>query len=283
MRSLPALVLITALLAAFPATAQPADASVTAPDALAWAEIVPGLAFAPLYGDWQAEAHGKFVRFAGDLVSPMHTHTHPYHGVVVQGLVINPYDDDGDPEIMGPGTHFYVPGGTPHRTGCVSAEPCLFYTHGDAGWDLEMTDGYPAELPYEVQAEPGAMTVERTRAVLEAYAAEHDPQHLAEDAVFIDLATGQRYEGREAIGEMLHHIYHVAFDARAEDARMMVGEGSAALEAMFVGTHTGEFAGIPATGREVRVPLARYAPPAPPRRARPRPDPRQLLARHGRA
>lgn len=103
-------------------------------------------------------------------------------------------------------------------------------------------------------AGPG-MTVERTRAVLEAYAAEHDPQYLAEDAVFIDLASGQRYEGREAIGEMLHHIYHVAFDARAEDARMIVGEGAAALEAVFVGTHTGEFAGVPATGREVRVPL----------------------------
>ncbi len=103
-------------------------------------------------------------------------------------------------------------------------------------------------------AEPG-MTVERTRAVLEAYAAEHDPQYLAEDAVFIDLAFGQRYEGREAIGEMLHYIYHVAFDARAEDARLIVGEGAAALEALFVGTHTGEFAGVPATGHEVRVPL----------------------------
>ena len=104
-------------------------------------------------------------------------------------------------------------------------------------------------------ADPG-MTVERTRAILEAYAAEHDPQYLAEDAVFTDLASGHRYEGREAIGEMLHHIYHVAFDARAEDARLIVGEGTAALEAMFVGTHVGEFAGVPPTGREVRVPLA---------------------------
>ena len=100
------------------------------------------------------------------------------------------------------------------------------------------------------------MTIERTRELLEAYAADHNPQYLAEDAVFIDTATGQRHEGREAIGEMLHYVYHVAFDARPEDVRLIVGEGTAALEATFVGTHIGEFAGIPATGREVRVPLA---------------------------
>lgn len=100
------------------------------------------------------------------------------------------------------------------------------------------------------------MTIERTREIMEAYAASHDPRYLAEDAVFIDTATGQRHEGREAIGAMLHYVYHVAFDARAEETRLIVGEGEAALEGLFVGTHTGEFAGIPATGREVRVPLA---------------------------
>lgn len=244
------------LLLTTPALAQPEGAATHTPDDLEWAEIVPGLEFGAVYGDWQAEAHAKLIRFAGDLVSPMHTHTHPYHGVVVQGLVINPYDDDGDPEIMGPGTHFYVPGGVPHRTGCVSAEPCLFYTHADGGWDIEMTEGYPPEPPYEVETDSGAMTVARTREILEAYAANHDPQYLAEDAVFIDTATGQRHEGREAIGEMLNHVYHVAFDARAEDPRLIVGEGTAALEATFVGTHIGEFAGIPATNREVRVPLS---------------------------
>lgn len=100
------------------------------------------------------------------------------------------------------------------------------------------------------------MTTERTREIVEAYAANHDPGHLAEEAVFIDMVTGQRYEGREAIGEMLHYVYRVAFDAHAEVDRLIVGQGWAALEGVFVGTHTGPFAGIEATGREVRVPLA---------------------------
>ena len=37
-------------------------------------------------------------------------------------------------------------------------------------------------------------------------------------------------------------------------ARRAAGDGSAALEAVFVGKHAAEFAGIPATGEEVRLP-----------------------------
>ena len=37
---------------------------------------------------------------------------------------------------------------------------------------------------------------------------------------------------------------------------LLTDEGKAAIEADFVGTHTGEFAGIPATGRAVRVPYS---------------------------
>ena len=99
------------------------------------------------------------------------------------------------------------------------------------------------------------MTLEQTRAIMEPYAASHDPRYLADDAVFTHMGTGERHEGREAIGAMLRWIYHEAFEARAEDPRLSIGEGKATLEATFTGTHTGEFAGIPATGREVRVPL----------------------------
>ena len=61
--------------------------------------------------------------------------------------------------------------------------------------------------------------------------------------------------GREAIAAMLHHVYHVALQARAEVVRTTVGEGTAVLEGFVVGTHTGQFAGVAATGRQVRVPL----------------------------
>lgn len=98
-------------------------------------------------------------------------------------------------------------------------------------------------------------SVDETRRVLEAYAAGHDTSLIAPDAVFHDVASGQDHIGREAVAAMLHHVYHVAFQARAEVVRVTVGEGTAVLEGAVVGRHTGEFAGVPATGREVRIPL----------------------------
>ena len=48
-------------------------------------------------------------------------------------------------------------------------------------------------------------------------------------------------------------MHENAFDARAELKDLLVDEGKAAIEADFVGTHTGELAGIQPTGRSVRV------------------------------
>jgi steroid delta-isomerase-like uncharacterized protein len=94
-----------------------------------------------------------------------------------------------------------------------------------------------------------------TRENFEAYARTHDVQYVAEDAVFTSMNTGEKTVGREAIGQMLHYIYHVAFDARAETKNIVVTENKALLEGDFIGKHIGEFAGIPATNKNVNVPL----------------------------
>ena len=102
------------------------------------------------------------------------------------------------------------------------------------------------------------MSLDRTREVIGRYAAaEHgDVSVLAPNVVFRIMATGQEHRTPEGVAAMLRWFYHVAFDARAELRHMIVGEGIAVLEADFVGRHVGEFAGVPATGKEVRVPLA---------------------------
>jgi steroid delta-isomerase-like uncharacterized protein len=101
------------------------------------------------------------------------------------------------------------------------------------------------------------MSVESTRAVVKRYI---DSQHtdlsmMADDVVFTSMATGDEHRGVEALRNMLHFIYHVAFEATAEVKHLIVADQQAVLEATFVGKHIGEFNGVAATGKQVRVPL----------------------------
>lgn len=98
-------------------------------------------------------------------------------------------------------------------------------------------------------------SLEQTRKNMKAYFDTHDVKYVAEDAVFIHMGTGEETKGREAIGGMLHYIYHVAFDARAEFMNHIITENHAMVEGRFKGKHIAEFAGIPAANKAVDVPL----------------------------
>jgi steroid delta-isomerase-like uncharacterized protein len=102
---------------------------------------------------------------------------------------------------------------------------------------------------------PVTASSEETRRVMEAYGVSRDTDLIAPDAVFIDTATGRQYVGREANATMLRRLYNDAFQARVEAASLVIAPGKAVLEGYLVGVHTGEFAGVPASGIEVRVPL----------------------------
>ena len=80
--------------------------------------------------------------------------------------------------------------------------------------------------------------------------------YFTDDVVVTLEWTDQRAEGREAAGQMIRYVHEDAFDARAEVKNLLTEAGKAAIEADFVGTHTGEFAGIEPTGRAVRVPYS---------------------------
>jgi len=101
-----------------------------------------------------------------------------------------------------------------------------------------------------------AGTTDQTRKVLEAYWKSHDPSYVAEDAVFVMLPTGEEIRGRDAIAKHLKDFYSVSFTAHADVKNAIFDGNRGLLEAVVVGKHTGTFGGIPATGRDISVPLA---------------------------
>lgn len=101
------------------------------------------------------------------------------------------------------------------------------------------------------------MSIEKTSDVILRYLkSEHDDlSMLAEDAVFTVMGSGQESRGPAAVQGMTHYLYHIAFNAVFENRVLLFAENNAVLEGYFVGKHIGEFAGIPATGKDVRVPI----------------------------
>jgi predicted ester cyclase len=109
--------------------------------------------------------------------------------------------------------------------------------------------------------EPSLMSVEETQAAIDAYltalvAREDIAPFFSDDAMLVLADVDQVIEGREAVAGAIVGLHEQSFDARPEVTNLIVSEGTAAVEAVFIGTHTGEFVGIPATGREVAVPYA---------------------------
>ncbi len=77
---------------------------------------------------------------------------------------------------------------------------------------------------------------------------------FTDDVEWTTLETGDRVTGRQAVRDYIVLLHRTIFDAHPELKKIVIGDGVAALEADFVGTHTGDFAGIPPTGATVRVP-----------------------------
>ncbi len=79
-------------------------------------------------------------------------------------------------------------------------------------------------------------------------------QYFADQVVWTTTETGDEVTGREAVRDFIVAFHTQAFDAHPEVKALIVGDGHASLEADFVGTHTGDFGGVAATGAQLRVP-----------------------------
>ena len=105
------------------------------------------------------------------------------------------------------------------------------------------------------------MSADQVRETMQSYAeavlARADYQRFFADDIRLEVVgTDQRVRGAQAAEQAIRFLHEVAFDARPEITNVLVDDHGAAAEATFVGTHIGEFAGISATGSDVRVPYS---------------------------
>ena len=112
-----------------------------------------------------------------------------------------------------------------------------------------------------IAQEASPMTVDETRATMEAYAdalleGGAYETYFADDVVVTMTGLPGEITGSAEAKAAIDALHHEQFDAKPELTTLVVGEGTAAAELMFVGTHTGEFAGIAATGKAVEVPYS---------------------------
>jgi steroid delta-isomerase-like uncharacterized protein len=103
------------------------------------------------------------------------------------------------------------------------------------------------------------MTVEATaetmRSYLDAFLARGSfADYYTDDVTWTTVGADQELQGRQPVRDFLIWMHTQAFDAHPKVKTLVIGDGQAALEADFIGTHTGEFLGIPATGKSVDVP-----------------------------
>jgi steroid delta-isomerase-like uncharacterized protein len=98
-------------------------------------------------------------------------------------------------------------------------------------------------------------TADTMRSYLDALLARGDfADYFTDDVTWTTIGTDQTMQGREAVQDFLAWMHTQAFDARPRVKTLVVGDGQAVLEADLVGTHTGEFLGMAATGKSVQVP-----------------------------
>jgi ketosteroid isomerase-like protein len=77
---------------------------------------------------------------------------------------------------------------------------------------------------------------------------------FAEDVVWTTMENGEQVRGRQEVADYIVALHTQIFAASPELVNVAYGDGFAMLEAVFVGTHVGDFDGMAATGAKVRLP-----------------------------
>ena len=165
-----------------------------------------------------------------------------------------------------PGPAGRARGGCPARPCTVDSAPrapALTRGRGRAQGEIPaLSSSAPSRRGARVgRQEENDMSVEETERTIRSYldtlsAGGDFASFFADDIVWTTMETGDEIRGREAVRDFIVALHTQLFDASPEFGNVTFADGVAGLEAVFVGTHTADFAGVPATGTAVRLPYS---------------------------
>jgi len=89
---------------------------------------------APAYDDLAHGPHCTFIRMPAGFVSPIHTHTNDYWGVVISGVVVNGQSGSKDAPLPA-GSYWFQKGGERHISKCILPNECLLFISQDVKFD----------------------------------------------------------------------------------------------------------------------------------------------------
>ena len=125
------------------ATANQAESSSRTPASeVAWGPTPFGPEAAAVEGDFSTGQHVTLIRFSDGLITPAHTHTHDYVGIVISGTTRHFLPNDPSTRIELPaGSHWFIPGGLPHVSECISGSECVMALIQKDAFDFLPTEG----------------------------------------------------------------------------------------------------------------------------------------------
>ena len=88
----------------------------------------------PAYGNLANGKHGTFIRMPAGFVSPLHTHSEEYFGIVISGTGVN-VQPGGEDVALPAGSYWFQRGNEKHVTKCISSTDCLFFIYQPGKFD----------------------------------------------------------------------------------------------------------------------------------------------------
>ncbi|MFT4560306.1 MAG: quercetin dioxygenase-like cupin family protein [Gammaproteobacteria bacterium] len=140
----------------------------------------PFVDFAPGWGTLYSSAHGTFGDFKPESAAPDHVHSGTYYGIVISGIVKNPFGESPNSDVVGAkplaaGSFWSVPANAIHTTACDAGPDtnCVFYFHSRSAFDFntDLTHGEANDASaQEISADEIAAELAKPEAVVSPFA-----------------------------------------------------------------------------------------------------------------